>query len=125
MRIPGELVLLLERLFGYKVDGKVQPLPLKERIEIYVQALDYVEKDLKLFGYVLGYRRIVTVHECKKIDELLLECICRNPKIILSNYRARLPQKAYIVQYMERLYMRDKEYKKLEPEPVEYQLAAE
>jgi hypothetical protein len=114
MLIPNELTLLLAQLFGSKVKGgKVKPPALEKRIEIYLEALGYAEKDLKLFVYVLGYRRIVTLHGCKIIDDLLLEYMCRDPRIIPSDFRQRLPKKAYIVQFAERLYMRDKEYKKV------------
>ena len=39
MLIPGELVTLLERLFGYKVNGILTPPPLEDRLEIFARAL--------------------------------------------------------------------------------------
>jgi len=124
MLIPCELVVILERLFGRRLGGEVVLPPLAGRIAIYLRALEYVEKDLRLFAYVLGHRRLVTAYACKKIDEVLLECMCRDPRIIPGDYRKRLPEKAYIVQYTERLYMRDKVYEAIHPETA-YQLAAE
>jgi len=126
MLIPGQLTVVLERLFGIKLKGcLVDPPPLEKRIEIYIEALAYVEKDLSLFAYVLGHRPIVTEDECEAIDDILLECICRDPRIIPKHFRLLLPKYSRIAEFMTRLYMRDKEYKKFCPEPAGYQLAAE
>jgi len=126
MLIPDALCLLLERLFGTKPKyGRPLPPNFSERVEIYLQAVRYVEEDLRLFAYVLGHRRIVSpLGSCPVIDDRLIECMCRDPRIIPSDYKKRLPKYSVIVRYAERLYMRDKEYKRIEPEPC-LQLAAE
>jgi hypothetical protein len=59
MVIPCQLVLLLERLFGYKVDGKVQSPSFEERMEIFSEALTYVDKYPHLNEYVCNHWNIV------------------------------------------------------------------
>ncbi len=127
MVIPYQLVLLLERLFGTKVKGGGIYVPyVEERICIYLQALEYVEKDLRLFTYVLGHRLIVAELGCTIVDDILLDCMCRDPKIIPSDFRQRMPKGLLITEYAERLYMRDKEYKTLTPQTEQvFQMAAE
>ena len=125
MLIPDKLQLLLERLFSTRVkNGSSELLSLHERIEIYAEAVGYVDRDLTLFSFILGHRRIVTEYQCRRIDELLLNCAYRNPKIIPKDFRDRLPKGTRLAEYLERLYMIDKEYRRFDTVQV-YQLAAE
>jgi len=105
MTIPGDLVVLLERMFARKVHNNlVMPDP-RDRIKIYRQALAYVEKDLRLFSYVLGHRRQVTYGTCRRLDDVILECAYRDPRIIPADFRERMPRGSYTTPMLERLYI--------------------
>src|ERR1700722_15355904 len=117
MVIPDKLCLLLERLFAKKYGDKLVEPNEKERIAIYKEALLFVEVNLNLFAYLLGHRLLVTTFmSCPEIDEIILHYACRDQRIIPQDFRTRMPRGASVVPMLERLYMRDKEYKKLFPE---------
>jgi hypothetical protein len=108
MLIPGQLSLLLERLFGSKLNGgSVQVPPFEYRIRIYMDALAYVEKDPPLFAYVLGHRNLVSLSKpCSRIDKLLLKLASKNPSYVPEDFSEKLPKNSRVAFEMEKIYAR-------------------
>jgi len=117
MTIPGDLAVLLERMFARKIGTELVSPPYEDRVDLYLRALKYVEQDLSLFAYVLGHRREVSpLGDCKVIDDVLLECVCRDPRIIPKDFRERLPRGSSITPMLERLYVALRTYHRFDYE---------
>jgi hypothetical protein len=105
MVIPDQLTLLLERLYrGEDGSGKPTP-PFERRVEIYLQALEFVKKEPRLLDYVLGHRNLVThSRDCMEVDILLFKLMCLHPSRIPQNFAARLPKRSSLVPYVSKIY---------------------